>query len=196
MGTNQTRRKGLKIKTAQTVIAIVLLALGAEAQQPANSRMGVQAKSTTNRVKFQPEGCEFYVLFPDKPSMSNMDMKGETGERIKVTRAEMVLPNAFVRAEFTRRPWSPLELLDEALINAAHKYAEHTGLEYPEVSVRSSKLGKYVTLRGYKSIEGIKCTYEAITYYGEEGILLLYAGGPSKGYPQPGIPEFLHSVSK
>jgi hypothetical protein len=151
------------------------------------------------RVKFQPDVCEFYVYFPKEPILKNLGMETTTGQRVEVIRAEATLPaeNCFLRAEFTPKLSNSLDNVgDQALIDAAHQFAKHDGWETPTVSIENSKLGKNVNVRGYKNVSGIYCTFESKTYYGENSVIILYAGGPSKSYPAPAIGRFFGSLGK
>ena len=155
--------------------------------------------SANKGVKFQPTGSEFYVLFPKNPTVKTLDTSTQTGERIRSLSAELVIEQerCFLRAEFVPKPSGSLDTMgDEALMNAILQYAEYNGLEFPEATVGANYLGKYAKVRGFKTIEGIKCTYEAITYYGQRSIMMLYAGGPSKQYPQHSVSRFFDSIGK
>jgi hypothetical protein len=45
-------------------------------------------------------------------------------------------------------------------------------------------------------VSGVYCTYESKTYYGENSIIILYAGGPSKNYPSQSVGRFFNSLGK
>lgn len=157
------------------------------------------AAQDSSRTLFQPDGCEFYVFFPKEPVIKRMDMATTTGQRVEVIRAEAVIAddNCFLRAEFTPKLANSLDYLgDQALIEAAHQFAKHDGWDVPTVSIEKGKLGKWVNLRGYKTVSGVYCTYESKTYYGENSVIILYAGGPSKNYPSRSVRRFFDSLGK
>ncbi|HVF91155.1 MAG TPA: hypothetical protein VNH22_13905 [Blastocatellia bacterium] len=165
----------------------------------AGGRAVGQGEQAEKQVKFNPSGSEFSVLFPGQPVVKTMKMKEENGSRNRVVRAELQLEHDpyFIRAEFTPRLSYSMEILgDEALKETAHRYAALEGLQNIQVSVETGKLGKQVTTRGFKNVGGIQCTFEVVTYYGRVSILVLYAGGPSIGYPPQQVERFFGSVSK
>jgi hypothetical protein len=159
----------------------------------------INAQKTPARIKFQPKECKYYVSFPGGPVITPMDMATTTGQRVRTVRAELTIPgqNCFVRAEFTPKLPNSLDYFDDqALMDAPHNFANNDGWETPTVSIENSRLGKCVTLRGYKTISGIHVTYENRTYYGSESVLGLYGGGPSKSYPQPAVTRFFSSLGR
>jgi hypothetical protein len=82
------------------------------------------------------------------------------------------------------------------LIDGAFNFAKNDGLQTPTVNVENGRYGKIVNVRGYKTIRGIPITYENRVFYGENSLLSLYAGGPSKSYPAPQVNPFFKSVGK
>lgn len=157
------------------------------------------AQDTPRRVRFQPDRCEFYVYFPNEPTIKTVDMATTTGQRVEVIRGEATIPNenCFLRAEFTPKLSNSLDYFgDQALRDAAHQFTKHDGWEAPTVDIENSKFGKCVHVRGYKTVSGIYCTFESKTYYGVDSVIILYSGGPSKSYPPPSVGRFFNSLGK
>ncbi|HKG23982.1 MAG TPA: hypothetical protein VKC34_18910 [Blastocatellia bacterium] len=189
----------MKLSDIKALLFLSILGFSWSACAGVAGRAAGQGERAEKQVKFNPSGSEFSVLFPGQPIVKTMKMKEENGSRNKVVRAELQLEKDpyFIRAEFTPRLSHSLEILgDEALKEAAHRYAALEGLQNTRVSVEAGKLGKQVTTRGFKNVGGTPCTFEIVTYYGRVSILVLYAGGPSIGYPPQQVERFFGSVNK
>lgn len=157
------------------------------------------AQSPALRIKFQPEGCEFYVYFPKQPTIKTLNMAATPEYRVDVIRAELSIPseNCFLRAEFTPVPLGSFDNInDKTLIDSAHQFARQDGWEAPAVNIENNSNGKAVNIRGYKTISGINCTFESKTYYGSESIFVVYAGGPSRFYPSSAVGRFFNSFGR
>lgn len=134
----------------------------------ASCRIAQDPKPPDQGVKFQPEKSEYFVFFPMKPVIQEMDSALPDGRRIKVIRAELFITNedCFLRADYTPIPSRTKPLDDQYLLDLAHQYAKQEGLGTPSVSIENTKLGKAVRIRGYKTLNGIPCTYECLNYSG------------------------------
>jgi hypothetical protein len=157
------------------------------------------AKNQEQPFKFQPDGCELYVYFPKRPVITEITAETTTGQRIIITRAELIFLDAgyFIRAEFTPKLPNSLNFSsDKSLTDGAIDYTKNDGWTAPTVLVENTKIGKMVSIRGYKTLQGIPITFENKIFYGEKSVMSLYSGGPSKTYPGSFVVPFFRSIDR
>jgi hypothetical protein len=148
---------------------------------------------------FDSDGTEFSVRFPEKPTIVPSRMKHPSGQEIALTRAELKLnaDQAFLRAELIPiTPGSADSMTDEEMMAQALAYAEYNGMVYPEVAMLPSSLGRCVSFRAFKDIDGVKVTYENRVCYAERSMVALYAGAKSKNYPPSSVVAFFKSLKR
>lgn len=147
---------------------------------------------------FTAKGCEYLVKFPSTPEY-------KTGFDPKIgeyTQAEFKAGNKknryFLRAEcvgtddIRNSEINTKKFLQKQMV----AYAESNGFSNSEYHYGEGKLGKYVQVRGFKSLSGVPATYEAYTYVGNNSFISLYAGGISSSYPQPPVSKFFRSLQR
>ncbi|MCK4742898.1 MAG: hypothetical protein KAT25_03685 [Sulfuriflexus sp.] len=147
---------------------------------------------------FTAKGCEYSVVFPSTPKYQTA-FDPIIGE---YTQAQYGAGNKqdgfFLRAEcigagdITNAEINTKAFLKKQII----AYAESNGLQTPEYHYGEGKLGKYVKVRGFKSISGVPSTYEAYTYVGTRSFISLYTGGVSSSYPQSSVSRFIRSLQR
>ena len=117
---------------------------------------------------FTTKGCEYSVTFPSEPKYkTSFDPRmGEytqaqysTGSKADgfFLRAECVATGDIRNAAINSK-----EFLQKQIV----AYSESNGLQNPEYYYGENELGKYVHVRGFKTIDGVPVTYEAYTYVG------------------------------
>ncbi|MEZ5429157.1 MAG: hypothetical protein R2747_23120 [Pyrinomonadaceae bacterium] len=156
-----------------------------------------QKQNTTSQFIFPSATAEYSVTFPSQPTIKDVYVEG-----IKAARAELVIPadSCFLRAEYVPMPQEILEKLsaieDDFLVTQATAYANANGLSNAETSINRNNNGRFVSVRGFKTISGVVVTYYSITFYGKNSAIFLYAGSPSKAYPTSSITKFLNSLKR
>lgn len=154
---------------------------------------------TAQGFKFQPPESDFYVTFPSQPNVKMVDAAFVEAGRTRFLSAVCVIEkgNCFLRAEFVPGPRLLFEkLTNDQILDGLHRYAEDNGIESAEASTGNGALGRFGKVRGHKTIQGIRCTYEGTVYYGTKSMMVVFAGGPSRSYPQSPIVRFFASIRR
>lgn len=155
------------------------------------------ARTTGTQYIFPSKDAEFSVTFPSTPKTKDVYI-----ETIKAQHAELPIPAeaCFLRAEYTPLSNEIAERLsqveDDVLASQALAYSKANGMNNAETSVSRDNRGRFVTMRAFKTIDGIVVTYYNITFYGKNSAMFLYAGSPSKTYPTSSITKFLNSLKR
>jgi hypothetical protein len=147
---------------------------------------------------FTTKGCEYSVRFPSQPKYKT-GFDPRIGEYTQAQysagskadgfflRAECIATGDIRNAEINSK-----EFLQQHIV----AYAESNGLQNPEYHYGENELGKYVHVRGFKTIDGVPVTYEAYTYVGDTSFVSLYADGASSSYPQNPVHSFFKSLRR
>jgi hypothetical protein len=141
--------------------------------------------------------CEYKVQFPSEPKY----IVGYLPQSGKYEIAELKIGNGYdgyvLKVECVPVTPEQHSLMDSEsyMLNRAEAYVTSNGFANAEYRFQETKIGKMVSVRAYKNISNIPVIYEVHMYLGNSSFLSLYAGGPSKSYPQNGIVEFFKSIS-
>lgn len=182
------------------VVVLIFCTSDSFAQRQAKvipKKQSTTERNATSQYIFPSASAEYSVTFPSQPTIKDVYVEG-----IKATRAELVIPadGCFLRAEYVPMTQDILEKLsqleDDFLVNQATAYADANGLSNAETSVSRNNNGRFVSVRGFKTISGVIVTYSNITFYGKNSAMFLYAGSPSKTYPTSSITKFLNSLKR
>ena len=129
-------------------------------------------------------GCEFDILFPGEPNLSNIYLPESNVETLK---AEYGGKNYYLRAECYR-----LLARDNKSIRAMmFSFGEGQGLSSMQIEESNDKNEKWMLLRGNKKLGDAHATYEIKGCIGTNTILFLYTGTYSNIYPTDEIVNFL-----
>jgi hypothetical protein len=148
-------------------------------------------------VRFQPGGCEFSVEFPGEPKVYDIIIpalrKVDTAEYRGGKRQE----DAFILVAegYPVQKDAPIFLQPEQfLTKGAQDYAESNGIQNAEFRYFKDKLGKGITMRGFKIINGIPVIYSTMSLLGKSSMITLRVGSAAKIFPPPGAIKFLNSI--
>ncbi len=156
-----------------------------------------QNSNGTGAFAFSENSGEFAVVFPSRPNIREVHMS--TGDGFQ---AELVLPTegCLLRAEsviFTPSHAVSIRSVEvRVLTEQAMAMAEANGLSNPQVTSARNQLGRFVQVRGNKTIEGTAATFEIIAYYGRSSMIILTVGAPSRDFPTASITNFLNSLRR
>lgn len=156
-----------------------------------------QNSNAAGSFAFPENGSEFTVIFPSRPNIREFRIEAYDG-----LQAELVLPRegCLLRAEsmiFT--PAQAIEIRSvevRVLTERAMAMAEAAGLSNPQVRNERNQFGRFVTVRGNKTIEGVPATFEMTAYYGRRSMIILTVGAPSGNFPTRSVTNFLSSLRR
>lgn len=119
----------------------------------------------------------------------------------KGVRAEVWNGNSFLRAEALPMPSGfGQSQTKESAIAGLREYAKQNGLTGPEFKWEHTVSGWRASVRGTKMLENagkqVAVTYEALNYFGEASLFVLYVGGFSESYPPGQVVEFIKSIRR
>lgn len=177
------RRPGASISRAALVVLMVLLPSGL---------FRALAYEVIDYVTYQPDGCEFSVLFPDTPKT-----EVERGDAHIRAVATFQSGSDFMEASCTIfDKFSSLDIPDDTLRLWGWTYANRAGIKFPDISVDATPAGRRVTIRG-AALNGNKAIIHWVhAYYGEKSRMSLYVSGPSDNFPSKPIRHFLDSIQR
>ena len=150
---------------------------------------------------FAPESSDLAVRFAAKPIIEEFQTTSVDARTLNGSRAELKMSGFFQRAEVFHMPNGTADLATrEASAEQLMQYAKHNGLLAPEIKWAVTENGPCASLRATKILQDgdrqEAITYEAVSYYGEKSLLILYAGGLSANYPSTEVVKFFNSVSR
>lgn len=150
-------------------------------------------KETTYR--YAPEGCEFEVTFPSKPTFRKVQMEAALEEEATLTTVDSMLRTEY--ATLSEKDFRAYQMASDSEIRAVFlSLGKESGYSSISVAVENSKLGREVVLRGYKTIQGVSVLYEHIMYFGKYSAITLVVMAPSKSFPTSDITAFQNSVKR
>lgn len=158
------------------------------------------SQTTAKKFIFQSEGCEYSVVFPEQPNISDSkillferDVNGKLGmmkkEGTKLFRAECYPLSPFVMNNITEKfAYKDMENIASAM-----------GLtsDY-QISCIDGELGKFCELKGNKDMlvggrrKNVKINYQA--YYGKSSVLFMTLIGLAEKFPSAEQILFTESV--
>ncbi len=146
---------------------------------------------------FAPEGCEYEVCFPNKPTITRQYVdgvgyistasggtQGDENSTVVLIAEGMPIDPAFIQG-VDRKAF---------LLERAQQYAAFNGLEHVEHSFEESRIGVVIVSRGGKIVGGVRVLYMSKIILGQKSALMLRGGGAAVSYPQEGMLEFMGSV--
>lgn len=153
-----------------------------------------QKNNGTNSFIFPENSIEFTIQFPSKPKIEKIFAIGKSG-----LKAELLTNYGFLRAEiFTITQEEAKQVFtndDSHFIQIGFDYAEFNGLTNSTSTTGKTKLGRFINVKGFKKVDGINISFEAIFYYGQQQAIILYAGAKSSEYPRISITNFFSSLN-
>jgi hypothetical protein len=160
-----------------------------------------EVKPLANRTVFGPPFSDFAVTFMAEPLIQDFEVVLSEGVAHKGVRAEAWNGNSFLRAEALPMPSGfGQSQTKESAIAGLREYAKQNGLTGPEFKWEHTVSGWRASVRGTKMLENagkqVAVTYEALNYFGEASLFVLYVGGFSESYPPGQVVEFIKSIRR
>jgi len=143
-----------------------------------------------SQEKYSPRNCEFTAVFPGTPIIKDIYVTGHFHQS-----ATLIRRNSVLRAScsiFNNN--SVFDVDDQAIIEWGKNWAQRMGTIYPEISINKTNLGKVLTIKGTKNIEGNPFTYKGIIHHGQYSRMAVLVGAPAESYPTSEIISFLKSA--
>ena len=137
---------------------------------------------------FQPDGCEYSVKFPRKPTFQTLSTEYYGQYQV----AAISNDEFFLKAEC-------MKIIDKLSAEDRKRgmvlYAQNNGIQYPSFEQSSGSLGQMNSMRGSKIIANKPVTVGVVIYYGQSSFLSIQVGALSHIYPTKEIIRFLDSVT-
>jgi len=160
--------------------------------------LAVSSSALHAESSFVAKDCEYSVKFPSTPEYrtgfdpkigeyTQAQFRGGNKKNGFFLRAECIGTGDIRNSEINTKSFLQKQIV---------AYAESNGLSNSEYHYGEGKHGKYVQVRGFKSISDVPVTYEAYIYVGNSSFISLYAGGASSSYPQAPVFKFFRSVQR
>lgn len=141
--------------------------------------------------KYSPRNCEFTAVFPGKPIIKDIHVSGYFHQSATLKRSNYVLRASC--SIFKSR--SVFDVHDNVIIEWAQGWAQRMGMIYPEVSIENTRIGRVVTVKGAKKIQGESYIFKAVSYHGKFSRMTIVVGSPASVYPTTEMIPFLNSVT-
>jgi len=150
-------------------------------------------EANKNRVHFQPEGCEFSVDFPDRPTL-----KDESGDNFTRHIAKLDAGNTYLQAACTVfSAEQPLEIPDDETLSLwGWAYASRNNIRLPEIEVKETLIGKLVIIKGSALKDNWAHIFKVHSHLGKTSKITLTASASSEHYPTPELTSFLESIQR
>ena len=162
---------------------------------------GGQSNAQTEYT-FAPAKSDFSVTFSAKPTIEDFGVSTLEGDVVGGVRAELRAADSFQRVEVITMPkgYNRVAVTKDDALKRLDLYAKHYGIQAPEFQWEVSSMGPKASMRGTKILDNngvpTAVTYEAIAYYGETSLFVVYVGGISESYPTTRVVRFLNSVKR
>lgn len=151
---------------------------------------------------FAPAMSDFSVTFSAKPT--SKDFQGTTleGDAVEGVLAEFRATDSFQRVEIISLPkgYVRVEVSKDDALKRLALYAKHNGIQAPVFRWKIGPMGPKASMRGTKILDNkgvpTAVTFEAIAYYGDSSLFIVYVGGVSESYPTTRVIRFLKPVKK
>jgi len=182
-------------KTAFGVAALVWLILAASSITVTSYEASVR----TDGYRFQPQGCEYVVRFPDVPKLYSVDIENTVGKLVPLHGAQLTVENgtAFLRAECGSHPVSGgTRPNKEQMYSYMKIISSRLGLKLPAFEYRVDSYGTVGTVTGTKDSERGSLTFRVINHIGDSSTMTLYVGSRSTDFMTPEMRYFVSSIKK
>lgn len=183
----------LRIALIAGILGVALPALGTilgGADSPRDS-----FSSNSQDVSFQPEGCEFLVVFPVAYEVSDVNVSGSDSFR----EAQAIYKDGMYRADCTKvdvaSATNAVGGTENFLKLLGEENAKRSGIYPFSVRILTGEFSS-AEMTGNKIVAGNEATYTVRYALGTSSILTTYVGSKNTEYPHKGFELFLNSISK
>jgi hypothetical protein len=157
------------------------------------------ASDAAKPVWFAPDGCEFAIAFPEAPQVVKQYVEGAGYLTTASGGVKGDLETTVVMvAEAASFNPGALDGIDQEayLIERGLQYAEFNGLEHVEYNTERIAGSPAITIRGGKTVGGVRVIYLCRAVLGTRSVLMVRAGGAATSFPQPGLLQYVNSIRR